>query len=284
MERKEEQRTIQASIPAGMSDFERDTAAPPFEDTAPSVSGASQAQVLVDLLRQVKPLCSERPEDILFFFVRLGDIHALGLADDRVFITRILPLVPAGLLQFLGTCLREGSNWGQCKARLLEEYFPHFVRERLIRDLIIFNFHARGQPMRVYIDQFFQAADFLQYGATEQQLVERIVMNFHPDILSHAAFLDQPRTRRELYRVIGQIEERFSIQEERDRLRRGNERVSSSGVSPRSPRHKTRGPGERQVRCWDCGQLGHVRTNCPSRTRSGNEPYPGSRAVPGVSF
>jgi hypothetical protein len=34
---------------------------------------ASQAQVLVDLLKQVKPLCSERPEDIAFF-VRLGDM------------------------------------------------------------------------------------------------------------------------------------------------------------------------------------------------------------------
>jgi hypothetical protein len=105
---------------------------PPFEDGLQGVSGASQAQMLVDLLRQVKPLCSKRPEDILRIWVRLDDIHALALADDRVFITRILPLVPAGLLQFLGACLCEGNNWAECKAQLLEEYFPHFVRESLI--------------------------------------------------------------------------------------------------------------------------------------------------------
>jgi hypothetical protein len=52
-----------------MSNFWRDTATPPIEDGSQGVSGASQAQVLVDLLRQVMPLCSERPEDILRFFL-----------------------------------------------------------------------------------------------------------------------------------------------------------------------------------------------------------------------
>jgi hypothetical protein len=77
MERKEDQLHFQASVPAGMSNVGRDAATPHFEDTAQSVSGASQAQVLVDLLKQVKPLCSERPEDILFLsgwaiFMRWG--------------------------------------------------------------------------------------------------------------------------------------------------------------------------------------------------------------------
>jgi hypothetical protein len=67
MGQKEEQRTIQASVLAGMSNFGLDTASPPFEDGSQGVRGASQAQVLVDLLRQVKPLCSECPEDILRF-------------------------------------------------------------------------------------------------------------------------------------------------------------------------------------------------------------------------
>jgi len=84
-------------------------------------------------------LLSERPEDILRSFVMLGEIHALGLVDDRVFMTRNMPLVPGGLLQFLGACLRDGKRWAKCKSRLLDEYFPHVVRERLIRDSIIFN-------------------------------------------------------------------------------------------------------------------------------------------------
>lgn len=79
--------------------------------------------MFVDLLKQTKLLSSEQPEEISRFFVRFAEIHALALADDRVFITRILPLVPGGLLQFLGACLREGNSWAVCKSQFLEEYF-----------------------------------------------------------------------------------------------------------------------------------------------------------------
>ena len=100
-------------------------------------------------------------------------------------------------------------------------------------DLIVFNFHSREQPLRVYIDQGFQAADFLQYVATEQQIVERLVMNFHPEVVSQAAFLDRPRTGRELCRVVGLIEERFSVRQERVRTGQGADRGSEGGGTPR---------------------------------------------------
>jgi hypothetical protein len=65
--------------------------------------------------------------------------------------------------------------------------------------------------MRVHVEQVFQAANFLQYGTTEEQLVDRVVMNFHPDILSQAAFLDRPRSLSALRHVAGLVEEKFSI-------------------------------------------------------------------------
>ena len=77
------------------------------------------------------------------------------------------------MLKFLGGCLRQGLNWAECKFQLLDEYFLYFVRKRLIRDLIVFGFHAVGQPVRDYVEQLFQAPNFLQYEATEQQLDDR---------------------------------------------------------------------------------------------------------------
>jgi hypothetical protein len=216
MDHKEEQADIQASVPAGTSNAGSETSTPLSDESFQGTSGASH-QVLVDLLRQVEPLASEQPEDISRFFARLGEIHSLGLVEDRVFITRVLPFVRGGLLQFLGGCLRDKSSWEACKLQLLEEYFPHFVRERLIRDLIVFNFHGEGQPLRVYIDLVFQAVDFLQYEANKQQLVERVLMNLHPHILRQAAFLEKPRCRKELYRLVGLMEERFPIMQERYR-------------------------------------------------------------------
>ena len=71
--------------------------------------------MLTGLLRQVTPLLSEQPEDILRLFIRLGEMHALGLTDDRVFIMQLLPLTLGGLLQFVGACLCKGSSWVVCK-------------------------------------------------------------------------------------------------------------------------------------------------------------------------
>jgi hypothetical protein len=103
----------------------------------------SPTPVLVELLRQVPSLSSEVPEAILWLFVRLDEIHGLRLVDDKGFNTRILPLVSGSLLTFLGSCLPANNSWAECKLQLLQEYFPHFVRERLIRDLIVFNFKVK---------------------------------------------------------------------------------------------------------------------------------------------
>jgi len=59
---------------------------------------------------------------------------------------------------------------------------------------------------------------FFQYEATEQQLVDHVVMNLHPSILEKAAFLDRPRLLRELYRMIGLMEEKMSLSKERERV------------------------------------------------------------------
>jgi hypothetical protein len=61
--------------------------------------------------------------------------------------------------------------------------------------------------LRRYIEHIFKAADFLRYDATEQQLVDRVVMNFHPKILSQAVLLGRPRTRKELDSVLATTEQ-----------------------------------------------------------------------------
>jgi hypothetical protein len=186
--------------------------------------------------------------------------------DDRNFIISVMPFVPGTLLKFLGARLREGSNWTVCKAKLLDEYFPHFVHERLIRDLIVFNFHKKGQSLRTYVDQVFQVPEFLRYDATELQLVDRVVMNLHLEVLGQAAFLEKPRSLQDLCRAVGLIQERFSVREERDRPRphlakdEGNENFRS--VSPREKGRGPRVPARGPVKCWGCGQLGHISSRC----------------------
>jgi hypothetical protein len=246
------------------------------------VPGVSDSNlVLIELMRKVPPLISEEPEAILRFVARLEDVYLLKLCDDRSFITRILPLVPGVLLRFFGECLRLGKDWEQTKQQLLCEFFPRFIRERLIRDLITFNFHDHTTPVREYINQVFSAARFLGYDAEEQSLVDRIVMNLHPDILAQSAFVDKPRTRKELYDVIGIVEEKMAVV----RARQCN--LATQQIAGREELRNSTGrqnvvDRSRSLKCWICGRLGHIQRNCNRRAQQpGNGQEPGGSGNPG---
>jgi hypothetical protein len=80
------------------------------ENNSQGMGGSSNTPVLLELVKQVPPLLSKRPEDMLRFFVCIKEIYRLSFTEDRTFVTLILPLVPAGLLQFLGVCLQDGNT------------------------------------------------------------------------------------------------------------------------------------------------------------------------------
>ena len=282
MGNSEDEGATQASVP---NDATQSKAGPSPKMCSHGGSSEGQTQVLTELLRQVAPLRSEEPGDILCFFTRVEEIHDLGLVNDSGFVTRILPLVAGSLLRFLGECLREGSGWGECKIRLLEEYFPHFVRERLIRDLIVFNFQSEGQSLRDYIEWIFRAAHFLNYQASEGELVDRILMNFHPSVSAHAAFLERPRSRRELLRVVGLVEERAAVARERERVEQASPVASGSNMQTRNASRgapgRSGGVTSAPLKCWKCGRLGHLKRNCSrDSVVPGNGQSPGGRQAP----
>ena len=127
MDRPGQQEATQARVPTDKVPTRTGTVPSRSNGDCHGGSEIAQTSVLVELLRQVVPLSSEELEEILRLFVRVGEIHELGLVDDRQFITRILPLVSGSLLKFLGGCLREGCSWADCKTRLLDEYFSYFA-------------------------------------------------------------------------------------------------------------------------------------------------------------
>ena len=187
--------------------------------------------------------------------------------DDKSFITRILPRVSRSILTFGGSCLRANNSCAECKSQHLQEYFPHFIRERLIWDLIIFNFQAEGQFLRAYVEQVSGAARFLQYESSESELVDRVLMNFHPSVIAYAAFVDKPSSLKELQRVVGLIEEKSAVANERRRVELDARPVganpSSVHVVPRSTPARVAARQNMVTKCWDCGSPGHFRRKCP---------------------
>jgi hypothetical protein len=111
-------------------------------------------------------------------------------------------------------------------------------------------------------------------------------MNFHPSILAHAAFVDKPCSLKELQRVVGLIEEKSAVAKERQRVELdarliGVNKTSVRGV-PRSTPVRAAARRSMAFKCWDCGNPGHFRRNCPGRSApSGNGQAPAGRQAPG---
>ena len=61
------------------------------------------------------------------------------------------------------------------------------------------------------------ASEFLQYNASEADIVERVLMNLHPDTLAQAELLPRPNTFQELRNTVGLMEERMAVLTERQR-------------------------------------------------------------------
>jgi hypothetical protein len=175
------------------------------------VRDSSEGPVLSDLLKDVPRLMSEEPKEILRFCVDVKEIYDLKLVPDNVFWMRLLPKVRGSLLKFFGESMKYGESWNVCKTRLLREYFPLFVKEKMIRELVVFNFQERGRPIREFIKEVTDAAEFLQYNASESDVVERVLMNLHPKILAQTALLPRPVSFKEIRNTVGLIEERMAV-------------------------------------------------------------------------
>jgi hypothetical protein len=159
--------------------------------------------------------------------------------------------------------------------------FSPFLSSKMVRDLITFNFRQEGQSTPEYIEQVFTAAEFLKYDADEQQLVDLIIMNLHPSVLAQEAFFERPRSRKDLYSVVGLIEEKFSVLKERQRTQSGD--AISRGSELRNQAQSRNIPANSRPRgCCICGGFGHTRRNCRQRNpKSGNVQMPAGRQTTG---
>ena len=94
--------TAQASVQSDMF-LDATHSGAPETNFSSHVCGCNNiVPVIVELLRQVPSLTSDEPEATLHLVSKLDEIHGLGLADDKTFVIRILPLLTGAVSRFFG--------------------------------------------------------------------------------------------------------------------------------------------------------------------------------------
>jgi hypothetical protein len=147
--------------------------------------------------------------------------------------------------------------------------------------LLVFNFHEKTRPIRQFIQEVEEAAEILQYNASEADVVDRILMNLHPEILAQSALLPHPTSYRELRSLVGLVEERMVVLAEwkrsgvvtsnhseqrggRDpeqRVSRERDQVRPSMKPSGEVGRKSRVPNSNAT-CWKCCKPGHLQRDC----------------------
>jgi hypothetical protein len=161
-----------------------------------------------------------------------------------------------------------GETGGKSAEIVFAADFFRVCTRKIDPRLVVFNFQRPDQSTREYVTDIFAVAIFLKYSASEQELVDRVVMNLHPSILAHSAFLERPHSRDQLYKVIDLIEEKISVAKARN----------NPSPTPTSEKQDVAPPrGQAQlIKCWKCGRYSHVQHNCrQGPASSGNGAAPG---------
>jgi len=98
-------------------------------------------------------------------------------------------------------------------------------------------------------------------------------MNLDPNILAQAAFLDRPKSIKDMNRVVGMKEERISASRKRLRANPHDKGESRGGMKPwdapwQGPLTTSWVAGD-TVEFWGCGQTGHYQRVVPGKPEFG---------------
>jgi hypothetical protein len=210
-------------------------------------------------------------------------IHGLKLVRDRDFIMCLIPSTFGRLLDMFGRALELQWNWACLLDKVVTVFFPSRLREGLTRRYLTRRFQSKGEIFSDFITAQYRANQILKYFSTEGELIDFIIQNLKPSMRTHLIYSSKPSTMSELFELGHTVnnsviaESQRPIACNRNQFRPNNASLFPAGYNrhiKKSKSHASESRTSSQLKCWACGQIGHIRAHCRSRRRShpqGNE-------------
>jgi hypothetical protein len=172
-------------------------------------------------------------------------------------------------------------TWEEMKTALTQIYIP-IGRDKVARDKLARTKQRVKDSLNAYVS-YIRRLFLAIPGIDENEKVDRFVRGLKPE-LQKEVFLKEPTTFEEAVAIAAKYEAlqgRVSLYTSSTRTSAGPTPMELGAITHRSgPSHKFKDPprkdggprkppdGDRPIGpCWACHEMGHIRSNCPNRSR-----------------
>lgn len=223
-------------------------------------------------IEKVSMCQSARPHDVFKFVIEVQRIVTLGLIPDSLIMTYLLPKTQAPLTDILVGSIQTSAPWSECVSRIRQLFFSERVRLDLFNVYVLQRFQSPGESFDSYLQTIIWSANVLAPEFAEDEFVEIVLDNLLPECQSVIYGRTRPSSIDELYGLSELMIARQVREEQRTvALATRESRIPASNLLPTPTvpyqnRPPARLPSQRKPPvCWDCNEVGHVRTVCPRR-------------------
>jgi hypothetical protein len=154
------------------------------------------------------------------------------------------------------------------------------VKEKFLKSYVLDRFQSSSEDLITYISSVVAATAILGFQGSESQLVHRLLQNAHPRVKLHLLFVNKPESVTELYSLTTTVAEAVAVEEQRKQLTAAAPQVGvSKPVTKNLAVQKgSAGTAKPGVRCWRCGEFGHLQHNCGAKLRQDSGPRGSGKA------
>lgn len=216
---------------------------------------------------------SARPHDVFKFVIEVQRIVTLGLIPESLIMTYLLPKTQAPLTDILVGSIQTNAPWSECVSRIRQLFFSERARLDLFNAYVLQRFQTPTESFDSYLQTIIWSSNILAPEFAEDELVDIVLDNLLPECQSVIYGRTRPSSIEELYGLSELMIARQVREEQRTvALATKDSRIPSSnltptpGISSYQSTPPPRLPSQRKPPvCWDCNEVGHVRTVCPRR-------------------
>jgi hypothetical protein len=213
---------------------------------------------------------------LLAFLKRLLKIVCFSSFSNVQVLEMIFPFTSGPLAERTALALANNFSFSKYHADILSFFVPSRLFTQLKQEL----FHRLqhdNEPLANYVLEVKEAANLLLLRLSEKEIVDVILDGLHPTERSRFVFTARPNTFSDLDQLCVQSQNvRYA-----DLLRSGNS-IGHSYSTPSIPmKHSSTTPvkayrpqiqqgsdtNRGQIKCYQCGRMGHIKRNCRQSPR-----------------